>query len=94
MRAVLMGAGMGALMLWMLHDRIMSGVFTGWFEAAIFALAHVAVVVALLALGMVVPGLRRRLAGHRPDLRHLAGMGAGMVLSVSIIHAVAHGGLL
>ena len=94
MRAVLMGAGMGAMMLWMLHGRIMSGAFTGWFEAAMFALAHVAVVVALLALGLVFPGLRRRLAGHRPELRHLAGMFAGMTVSVLIIHAVAHGGLL
>ena len=93
-RAFLIGAGMGALMLWMLHDRIMSSAFTGWREAAVFIGAHVVVVFVLLSLGLVFPRLRRRLAGQRPDARHLAGMGAGMAVSVLIIHAVAHGGIL
>ncbi|MGR3486047.1 MAG: hypothetical protein ACU0BF_11930 [Paracoccaceae bacterium] len=87
MRPALVGAVMGPMALWMLHGPIGRG--EGPAALAIFALAHLAVLGALLALARVVPGLRGRL--HRPTLPHVATMAGGALLSAGAVHLI-HGG--
>jgi len=91
----LMGAIMGPMMLWMLHDSLMSGAALS-FAAVGFILAHVAVLVgfALLAwLGIRLrPSLAKRL--HRPSLAHIGKMLAGAAIAALTLHLLVHSGVL
>ena len=89
-----LGAIMAVVMLWMMHDAIMSG--EGTLSAGLvgFVLAHVAVVAGILSLGLFSPRLRRAVLRHRPSLSHVAGMVAGMGASALGIHLALHGGLV
>jgi membrane protein implicated in regulation of membrane protease activity len=81
------GSVMAVMMLWMLHEPIMSGEMSVSLGALGFVLAHVAIA----ALGLFVPGLRRVLSQHRPSLQHMATMLAGMVGTAGSIHFALHG---
>ena len=96
MRAIpfLAGMAMGAMALWMGHDRLMSGEGSLTAGALLFLLAHVAAVAALLAVALVYPPLRRAVRNHRPDLRHVAAMMAGMAIAAGGIHMFLHGGVV
>jgi hypothetical protein len=85
------GAVMAALMLWMLHDRIMSGDAGVIAGAAQFILAHVGIAVALAGVTLLFPLARKAALRHRPSLGHLVGMSAGMAASAATLHAVIHG---
>jgi len=91
----LMGAIMGPMMLWMLHDSIMSGAGIS-FAAIGFILAHVAFFggFALLAwLGIRLrPSLAKRL--HRPTASHIGKMIAGAVVTAFTLHLLVHSGVL
>ena len=89
----LIGAAMAAMMLWMLHDPIMSGGVTLSMGAIAFVLAHVAVVAIGAALALLLPRSRRLLTRHRPNLHHMAAMAAGAVLLATGVHVVLHGGV-
>lgn len=91
LKPFLIGAVMAAMMLWMGHARLMSGEVDLTAGVVLFALAHVAVIVAVLAVALVVPRVRRVLRGHRPSIGHVAGMLAGMVVTAGSVHAVMHG---
>ena len=88
-----MGAVMAAMMLWMLHDPIMSGGITLSLGAIGFVLAHVAVVAGIAALAFFVPRLRLVLKNHQPGLRHVAVVMCGMMVSAVGIHLFMHGGV-
>ncbi len=85
------GAIMAAMMLWMLHDPIMSGMLSLKQGGLGFVLAHVAVVAGFAALGLFIPKLRSALASHRPNLRHTAAMLLGMLVMGGGAHLVLHG---
>lgn len=93
MKPVLIGAAMAAMMLWMLHEPIMSGGLSLSVGAMAFVLAHVAALLALGAVALLVPRVRKTMTRHRPDIRHMAAMLASMVMSASGIHVILHGGL-
>ena len=94
MKPVLMGAAMAAMLLWMLHDRLMVGVdLIG--PAVLVIWAHVAVVAGLAMGGLLLarrwPAVLDRL--HRPSLRHVARMGGAAAVTAATIHMALHGGL-
>lgn len=91
-RPFLLGAAMAALMLWMWHERIMSGNFDLTSGAIVFALAHVAVLGLSLVAGMLLPAVRRAVLRHRPHRGHVVGMMFGMVTTGLAVHAVMQGG--
>ena len=93
---VAMGAGMGAMMLWMLHGQLTGEGSMGPAALAIFIGAHV--VVAALAVAAALLGARlhpgvRRLLGrvHRPRARHAAMMMGAALLTAAAIHLGFHG---
>jgi hypothetical protein len=88
------GASMAAMMLWMLHDRLMAGESDLTAAAVAFILAHVAVVVALACLALFLPRIRTVVLKHRPSMGHFAGMLLGMIVSAGVIHLVMHGTIL
>ena len=85
----LLGAAMAALMVAMLHP--MPGGWPGAGAALALVAAHGAVLLALLALALLLPGLRQRLRGHRPSLRHMGAMVLGMGGGALVLHLVLHG---
>ena len=87
----LVGSFMAAVMLWMGHDRIMSGSLDLTVGAIWFALAHLAIGLLILAIIFLIPSARRRLRGHRPNLKHLTSIAAGMLATAGVIHLVVHG---
>lgn len=93
----LMGAGMGAMMLWVIHGRMIQG-DTALGPLLWFLIAHVAIIA--LAAGLVWltarrwPAVSARLSRlHRPGVKHVAAMVLGAVASAAAIHVVLHGGL-
>ncbi len=90
-RPFLIGAAMPAMMLWMGHERIMSGEMMVTAGAVIFLLAHVAAVAVILSLALLSPRMRHALKRHRPSLSHMSVMLCGMVLAAGTIHLVIHG---
>jgi hypothetical protein len=85
---------MAAMMLWMGHARIMSGEIDLTAGALVFVLAHVVLVAAVLGLALFVPRVRRVLRDHRPDMGHVAGMLAGILVTSGSVHAIMHGMVL
>ncbi len=85
------GVIMAGMMLWMLHEPIMSGTLSLSQGGLGFILAHAAVTVAFGALGLLIPKLRRALWSHRPDLRHMGAMVFGMIVAGTSAHLVLHG---
>ena len=85
-----LGAAMAAMMIWMLHDRIMSGGISLSLGALAFVLAHVVVLMVGGALALLVPRVRRALAQHRPNHRHMAAMMAGAVAFAAVVHIILH----
>ena len=95
-RPFIMGSAMGAMMLWMLHQSLISGSGIGGWAALTFVLAHFAVVGAALSVTVFAvrlsPRWRARLARlHRPDIRHLGAMAIGAVGAAAVIHLTLHG---
>lgn len=94
LKPFLAGSAMAAMMLWMGHDRIMSGTADLTAGAVLFALAHVAVVALILGAAFFFPGVRRVVRGHRPSPGHMATMLAGMAATAGVVHLVLHGAIL
>ena len=88
---VAIGAAMAAAMVAMLHP--MEGGWPGARAALIFAAAHGAVLLGLGALALLLPGLRRGLAAHRPSPGHMGAMVLGLVGTALVLHFTLHGGL-
>lgn len=90
-----MGAMMGAMGLWMLHQ---AQTGTSMVGGAVFVLAHVAVLAVVVAAALLV---RRGLGGkriqalarirHRPSLAHVAVMLGTALITALLIHLI-HGG--
>ena len=91
MKPTLVGALMALAMLALMHDRIMSGEVTLTSGAAAFVALHAGAVLLLASLVFFVPPARRFIRAHRPDLRHIGGILAGMVLAAGLAHTVMHG---
>ncbi len=87
----IIGAVMAVVMLWMLHEPIMSGGISLSWGFAAFVLAHVAVVVMGAGLALFVPRVRHLLSHHRPNLRHMGAMLAGAIVLAGSIHIYMHG---
>ena len=92
MRPIIMGAVMALVMLAMLHKPIMAGTMTLSAVSVGFVLAHLAVLGIGLGLVALLPGARKLAVRHRPGLRHLAGMAAGVVMAAGTVHILMHGG--
>lgn len=96
-KPVIMGGAMGLMMLAMLHMILTGeGEMTG-FVLIVFVLAHLAVVLGLLALSFwaarFAPRVEARLPKlHRPSLQHVGLMVGSAVLCAGIIHLI-HGGV-
>lgn len=86
------GFVMAPLMLAMMHRPIMEGSLTVSAGLIGFVLAHVAVVIAVGVALALVPAIRKRALAHRPSLRHMGAMLAGMVVAAGLSHAVMHSG--
>lgn len=91
-----MGGLMGPMMLWMMHDSLMSGAALSWgvigFIAAHVAVFGVVVIVAVFG-ARLNPRLRMILSRlHRPSGAHLAQMMVAAVLSASLVHFSVHAG--
>lgn len=93
MKPFALGAAMAAMMIWMLHERIMSGNLDLVSGGVVFVLAHVGVVVAVGALSLFVPTMRKAVVRHRPSLGHVAFMALGMLVMAGSIHLVMHGAI-
>ncbi len=93
MKHGLIGAAMAAMMLWMLHEPIMSGGVSFSLGALAFVMAHVVVLAAGSALALLVPKIRLRLHRHRPNLQHMAAMLGGAIVLSGSVHVVLHGGI-
>ncbi|MEO9823555.1 MAG: hypothetical protein ABJF50_03940 [Paracoccaceae bacterium] len=91
MKPFAIGAAMAAMMIWMLHDRIMSGGLDVTSGAVAFVLAHVFVVFAFFALAFFVPAFRKLALSHRPSLGHVAAMFLGLAVTAGSIHLIMHG---
>lgn len=94
MKPFAMGAAMAAAMIWMLHERIMSGTFDLTRGGVAFVMAHIGVFVALGTLGIFVPTLRKLVIRHRPSFGHVAFMALGMLVIAGSIHLVMHGAIV
>ncbi|APX12453.1 hypothetical protein [Tateyamaria omphalii] len=90
---VLAGAGMGTMMLSMLHRQIMSGNAEALAPILLFVGLHILAVVGLVLLPLVASAkLRARLQRlHRPDARHLLLMLLGAIPSAGVLHLYLHG---
>ena len=98
MMPVVMGVGMGAMMLWMLHNNLPSGSAPGWAAAAVFVGAHVALAalvgIAAVFTARLSPRVQSMLARlHRPSIRNMAIMLGYAVLTIVAAHLIIHGGL-
>ena len=93
MKPFAMGTAMAALMIWMLHEPIMSGALDMTRGGVAFVLAHIGVLVALGTLSMFVPALRKLVNRHRPSFGHVAFMALGMFAVAGSIHLVMHGAI-
>ena len=90
LRPVLIGCAMAALMLLMMHDRIMSGSFN-LFEVGIgFILAHVGIIAALAGLSLLIPKVRHWASTHWPNAKHILAMLLGMTVTAWGIHMAWH----
>ena len=94
---VLMGAGMGLMMLWMLHGVLVDGNWVSGWALAVFIGAHVVVAALALATALFAarlsPGMRARLARlHRPSWRHVGVMLASAAATAGLVHLI-HGGI-
>ena len=96
---VAMGALMGPMMLWLLHDQIMGLPGSGGAWAAIVFLGGHALLLAVVLLATVFAarlslGLHARLARlHKPSALHLALMLGTAATSAGFVHLAVHGGL-
>lgn len=93
MKPFALGAAMAAMMIWMLHERIMSGSLDLTSGGIAFVLAHVGVVVAIGALSFFVPTVRKAVVRHRPSFGHFVFMALGMLAMAGSIHLIMHGAL-
>lgn len=85
------GAAMALLMIWMLHDRLMSGQAIFASAALAFLAAHLAVLLPVVGLAALVPNVRRAVANHRPSLSHVGAMMGGMLIAAVAAHFAIHG---
>ena len=91
---ILIGAGMGPIMLWMMHDTLVSGATP--LAALAFVGAHVAIAALLVAAVLLGPAIsprwRARIARlHRPSAGHLALMLSSAAATAGFVHMI-HGG--
>lgn len=95
LKPTLMGAAMGLMMLWMMHDSLMRQdadvtallVFTG-----LHVLVFEAIAVATLFGSRLSPTLKRVVAKlHRPSRKHIASMLVGMGAAITLTHLFVHG---
>lgn len=92
-RPLTMGAAMGLIMLWMIH-----GIVTGDKELAgpalvVFVLAHIALPLLILGLGLFAARMSPRFYARLPRLRrrslpHIATMSAGAAGGATLAHVV------
>ena len=90
LKPLAIGAAMAAMMLFVMHDRIMAGAVTISVGALVFVLVHLMIGAGGLALSFFVPSVRRLILHHRPSLKHVAAMLLGAVVAVGSIHVVMH----
>lgn len=93
----LMGAAMGAMMLFMLHGVLTGNTELSGLGLAVFIAAHGVVVLGVMGLGLLsvsrFPRLKIWLSRvHRPNLRHVCTMFASAAATAGIIHLI-HGGI-
>lgn len=93
---LLMGAGMGLMMLWMVHMQLTGDGSRSLGALIVFAGAHVVVLGIALMLPLVASvRLRRALDRiHRPSWRHAGMMLAGAICAAGLTHIFLHGGLI
>ncbi|MEM7471202.1 MAG: hypothetical protein AAF340_07610 [Pseudomonadota bacterium] len=86
-KPIVVGLLMGLMLPWMVHSTDGAGAF-------LFALTHLAILVALGGLIIFIPAARRRLSSARAHIRHipfmLGGLTAGWV--ATCIYCLAIGG--
>jgi len=85
------GGVMAVMMLAMLHPRMMSGDAIAVPALIAFVGAHFALGIALFLPALLVSKFRKRLAAHRPSLRHAMTMLGTAAGTAGIIHLFMHG---
>ena len=98
-RPMAMGAGMGLMMLWMVHGMMTGDANLGGWALVGFIGVHLVLVVVVGAAGYFASRLSPRARVvvarlHRPNLRHLAVMVAGAFGAVIVAHLSLHGGIV
>ena len=91
MRPIIAGTLMGAMMLWMLHDQIMSEGVSAAGATVAFVAAHVSLVGLIVLAALFIPTVRSAVHSHRPSLRHVGLMLLGLTGSNALIHVTQHG---
>lgn len=98
MKPAIMGAAMGAMMVWMLHGALTGDGAMGAGALIAFIAAHV-VIAGILGLAVwagtrLSPRVRAVLDRlHRPSLRHVGVMLGSAAICAGSIHVLVHGGL-
>lgn len=89
-----MGAGMGLMMLWMVHMQLTGDSTRSMGALVIFVGAHVAVLAVALALPFVASARLRRVLDrvHRPSVHHIMLMLTGALLAAGLAHVLLHSG--
>lgn len=96
-KPAIMGAAMGAMMLWMLHGLLTGSGVTG-LALIVFVGAHFAVALILIGAAVFTARLSPRTKAmidklHRPTLRHVGIMLTAALITATAIHLTIHGGL-
>lgn len=91
MRPVFIGAVMGAMLLWMLHEQIMLEGVSAAGASVAFVAVHVALVGLIALAALFIPKVRNAVRSHRPSLRHVGLMVLGLTGSIALIHVTQHG---
>ena len=91
MRPILAGAAMGAMMVWMMHDQVMSEGISAAAASVAFVAAHVALVGFVALAALFIPKVRSAVRSHRPSMGHLGLMLLGLIGSIALIHFSQHG---
>lgn len=92
-----MGMGMGAMILWMMHAMLTAQTGTAGPALLIFVLAHGVAVAGLVTAAPFAARLSPRLRTwvenrHRPSVKHIATMLTTGLATMAVIHLALHGG--
>lgn len=95
-KPIVMGAVMGAMMMWMLHGLLMGETAMGAVAVMVFVGSHVLLVALALGAALFASRMSPRTRAwidrlHRPSLHHVAVMLGSAAILAGLVHVSAHG---